>query len=117
MKMHIDFTSCSKREPLIFRHRPSRKYRRELPVKEISDYNMAIELCQDKKSHFPFLFIDECTDKLPSEDFMSIFHIVLTTTKVRIITGVWVVFLHLKSNNGAHRMNFDKEIDHGVEEW
>lgn len=87
IKMHINFAACSNRLPLIFRHRSSCQYRREIPVKEVADYTLAIELCEKKKTHFPFLFIDECNDKLPSEDFVSIFYIVITTTKVCKVTS------------------------------
>ena len=82
IKLHVDFSCCSHKEPLIFRHRSSSKYKRELPYKEVSNPNSVIKLCQERKSHFPFLFIDECTDELPSEDFISMFFVVLSTTKV-----------------------------------
>ena len=81
--MHIDFSACSKKQPVIYRHRVGNKFKREYPCKEVSDYRSMIYLCEDKCSHFPFLFIDECNEKLPSEDFLARFSIVLTTTKVR----------------------------------
>ena len=98
MKLHIDLAMCSRKEPLIFRHRHSNNYTLSRPYKEVSNYKTATELCQEKMTHFPFLFIDECIDKLPSADFMSTFSIVLTTTKVRIYRS-WKDVSHLKKSS------------------
>lgn len=83
IKEHIDISACSSvKIPLIYRHRVGKKHRREYPYRETSDFNVYDELCNQKCSHFPFLFIDECNEKLPSEECISSFCIVLTTTKV-----------------------------------
>lgn len=53
-----------------------------MPFLETSDKKKFEHLCNVEKSHFPFLFIDDCTDKLPKESMLSQFTIVLTTVKV-----------------------------------
>ena len=53
-----------------------------MPFLETSDKKNFEHLCNVEKSHFPFLFIDDCTDKLPKESMLSQFTIVLTTVKV-----------------------------------
>lgn len=83
MKNHINFAACSKKLPLIFRHRTSKKHRKKHPIDEVSNYPLAVRLCVLDKTHFPFLFIDECNEELPFEVFLAKFAIVLTTTKVR----------------------------------
>ena len=84
MKEHLDFAYCSKKEPLIYRHRMKRNYKRIAPYFETSDKKVYHDLCNVKQSHFPLIFIDECSDKLPREDLLSKFLVVLTSTKVRI---------------------------------
>lgn len=82
--MHVDFSACSTKIPLIFRHSSNKKFVHTTPhYKEVSNLRKAQKLCMEECTHFPFLFIDsECSNELPSEEFLAMFYILLTTTKV-----------------------------------
>ncbi len=51
-------------------------------ILEVGSKHQVNHYCNVVKSHYPFLFIDACNEKLPSESFLSQFYVVLTTTKV-----------------------------------
>ena len=79
IKMHIDFKYCSNKIPLICVH----SNRGLSPSKE-----RVIDLCQVRKTHYPMAFVDEgTTSPLPPADFLSMFLIVITTSKR--ITSEW----------------------------
>lgn len=87
--LHVNLSACSTKIPLIFHHRKSKTHRRNHNTYlEVSDLTAVSRLCNEECTHFPFLFIDECNEKLPSEHFLAMFHIVLTTTKVRMMLGI-----------------------------
>jgi hypothetical protein len=83
MLLHINFPACSTKQPLIFRHCTHSICRILSSHVETSDRMVFKTLCCINKTHFPFLLVDESLEKLPSEQFLSSFLIVLTTTKVR----------------------------------
>ena len=95
MKLHVDFSACSKKLPLIYRHKRSKRSRRNQSIKEVSDPMLFQKLCKKDCTHYPLLFIDDCTDTLPSEEFLAMFYIVLTTTKVHNISRTVLSSPHL----------------------
>ena len=91
MKMYIDFSALSTKSPLIFRHRTTDLKRSSQLYTEVTNQQDAKLMCGEGGSHFPFLFIDECNTMLPPEDFLAMFQIVLTTTKVCFIIPTYNV--------------------------
>jgi Transcription factor involved in chromatin remodeling, contains bromodomain len=81
--LHINYSIFCRKPALIYKHCRGRSYTKGSSHVETSDFRIFRELCYVRKSHFPFLFIDESTENLPSEELLASFLIVLTTTKVR----------------------------------
>jgi hypothetical protein len=80
IKMHVDLRYVTELIPLIYEYTPTRKS--ALGLEE------ALRLCQVDKTHSPLIFIDKAgTNKLPSPEFLSMFKIVITTT--RRFTNEW----------------------------
>ena len=74
LKMHVNFQYCTDKIPLIYEYTPSRKS--ALGTEEV------LRLCQVDKTHCPLVFLDKAgTQKLPSAEFLSMFSIVISTTK------------------------------------
>lgn len=74
IRMHVNFSYFTAKIPLIYEYTPARKS--ALGTEE------AIRLCQVDNTHCPLVFLDKAgTHKLPSAEFLSMFRIVITTTK------------------------------------
>eukprot|EP00557_Chaetoceros_sp_GSL56_P009171 CAMPEP_0176494518 /NCGR_PEP_ID=MMETSP0200_2-20121128/10149_1 /TAXON_ID=947934 /ORGANISM="Chaetoceros sp., Strain GSL56" /LENGTH=1522 /DNA_ID=CAMNT_0017892301 /DNA_START=84 /DNA_END=4652 /DNA_ORIENTATION=- len=118
INLHINFSALSSKPLLIFIHRRHTSFVRYSSHNvETSDYTMYEELCCIKKSHFPFLFIDEITQNLPPEQCLASFLIVLTTTK-RFTTewknGSFEEELRRdKSNKSFREFNYDASNEYG----
>jgi len=86
IKLHVDFSACSSKRPLIFRHRSNSNVRRSRmkhsTFEELSDVDLAYN-----DSFYHAVFLDESTDELPDAEFLSKFLIVITTTKR--LTNEW----------------------------
>jgi SNF2 family DNA or RNA helicase len=86
IKLHVDFSACSYKRPLIFHHRSNssvRRFRnRNSMFQEVSD----IESTHDD-NFYHAVFLDESSDELPDAKFLSKFLIVITTTKR--LTNEW----------------------------
>ena len=80
--MHIDFSYCTNRdEPLIFRFSDNNAGTR-------SRISEMLTKCNKEQTNCPLIFIDKSgTKKLPHEQFLSMFTIVLTTTQR--LTNEW----------------------------
>ena len=81
----MNVSYCSNKRPLIYRHaskKPKRVKSSHSYFDETSDETQVYQLCNEDRTHFPFLMIDENKDRLPPAEFVSKFYIVMTSTKV-----------------------------------
>lgn len=84
---NIDFTYCTNKIPLIYKHGPKKKCTKSrISCKsqpyETDDLYTADDLCNVQCSHCPLIFIDCSGLSLPPPEFLSKFYIVITTSQV-----------------------------------